>query len=61
MDLLSAAMRAVGARTKRGAILEGLRRILAPSVVERARRMKGKISLDIDLEKHSRERHADAR
>lgn len=49
-DLLLEAQKATGAKTKTATIIISLQEIIAKRKIQRLRRLRGKIDLDIDLE-----------
>ena len=55
-DLLSEAMRLSKVRTKTGAVVLSLQELINRRKIERLRKLKGKLDLDIDLESLRRDR-----
>ncbi len=55
-DLLSEAMRLSKVRTKTGAIVLSLQELINRRKIERLRKLKGKLDLDIDLDSLRRDR-----
>jgi Arc/MetJ family transcription regulator len=57
-DLMKRAMRACGAKTKRGAVEAALRLMVSIKAQERIRRLRGKLKWEGDLEAMRRDRFA---
>ena len=55
-DLLSEAMRLSKVKTKTGAVVLSLQELINRRKIERLRKLKGKLDLDIDLESLRRDR-----
>jgi Arc/MetJ family transcription regulator len=55
-DLLSEAMRLSKVRTKTGAVVLSLQELINRRKIERLRKLKGKLDLDIDLDSLRRDR-----
>jgi Arc/MetJ family transcription regulator len=55
-DLLSEAMRLSKVRTKTGAVILSLQELINRRKIERLRKLKGKLDLDIDLDSLRRDR-----